>query len=254
MAESYSIDGTDISTLLTHVQTLDGLIGTPPMLQRDYVIPGRTGSVAAKPWAGARPLTFGGIVTGATRSAYQTNLRALASLCFNGGDTVEIKRVLDVTGGTLTTVGTARYVGGLESVNELAHNVGRVAIEFSLLTGFFYDEDYTDEGIAPAASFSLDIPGDATTSEVRVQFSGGSGAQKLTNNTTSDYVQYTGTTSTAVVLDAANFTATQGGSSVVSGVEAGTASYYWMRLQPGVNSFTYTGNGDVRVLYKAAYL
>ena len=138
MSAAYSTDGTDISTLLAYVQTLDGLIGTPPMLQRDYVIPGRTGSVAAKPWAGARPLTFGGIVTGATRSAYLTNLRALASLCFNGGDTVEIKRVLDVTGGTLTTVGTARYVGGLESVNQLADNVWRVAIEFSLLTGFFF--------------------------------------------------------------------------------------------------------------------
>ena len=255
MAESYSIDGTDISTLMTHVQTLDGLIGTPPMLQRDYVIPGRTGSVAAKPWAGARPLTFGGIVTGATRIAYQGNLRSLAELCFNGGDTVTITRVIDLPADeTLSVVGTARYVGGLESVNELAPNVGRVAIEFSLISGFFYASDYADSGVKSTSTFTIDAPGEAPTSEVKVQFSGGTGAQKLTNTTTGDYVQYTGATSTAVELNSATFTATQGATNVVSGVEAGTASYYWMRLNPGVNSFTRTGNGDVQVFYKAAYL
>lgn len=255
MAESYSIDGTNITTYMAHVQTLDGLIGAPPMIQRDYTVPGRTGVVAAKPWAGPRPIVIGGIVAGADRIAYQTNLRALANLCFNGGDTVTIERVLDTsTTTTLTTVATARYVNGLDRVDELAHHTGRVAIEFSLIDGYFYDESFTDLGVESAAAFSEEIPGDAPTTQVKVQFSAGSGAQRLTNTTTGDYVQFTGSTSTLVELNVADFTATQSGSNVVGAVRSGTASYYWLRLVPGRNDFTLTGGGSVRLLYKAAYL
>lgn len=255
MAESYSIDGTSITTYMAHVQTLDGLIGAPPMIQRDYTVPGRTGVVAAKPWAGPRPIVIGGIVAGADRIAYQTNLRALANLCFNGGDTVTVKRVLDTsTTTTLTTVATARYVSGLDRVDELAHHTGRVAIEFSLLDGYFYDEAFTDLGSTTDGAFAIEVPGDAPTTKVRVRFNSGSGAQRLTNTTTDDFVQYTGSTSTSVLLDVADFTATQSSSNVIGAVRSGTASYYWMRLMPGRNDFTLTGGGSVRLLYKAAYL
>lgn len=255
MAESYSIDGTSITTYMAHVQTLDGLIGAPPMIQSDYAVPGRTGVIAAKPWAGPRPIVIGGIVTGADRTAYQTNLRALANLCFNGGDTITVKRVLDTsTTTTLTSVATARYINGLDRVEELAHNVGRVAIEFNLLDGYFYDEAFTDLGATSAATFSEEIPGDAPTTQVKVQFSAGSGAQRLTNTTTGDYVQWTGDTTTLVELDVAAFTATQSTSNVIGPVRSGTASYYWLRLLPGRNDFTLTGGGSVRLLYKAAHL
>jgi hypothetical protein len=255
MAESYSINGTNVSTYMSYVQTLDGLIGAPPMRQADYTVPGRTGVIAAKPWAGPRPIVIGGIVTGADRTEYQTNLRALANLCFNGGDTITVKRVLNTSATTtLTSVATARYVNGLDRVDELAHHTGRVAIEFSLLDGFFYDESFTDLQSTTDAKFTIQVPGDAPTTQVRVRFGNGSDTQRLTNDTTGDYIQYTGSTSTNVLVDVANFTATQGSNNVIGNTRSGTASYYWMRLVPGRNDFTRTGNGSVRVLYKAAYL
>ena len=50
MAETYKINATDVTTYLTHLQVIDGSIGIPPMRQDDYVVPGRTGAVAATPW------------------------------------------------------------------------------------------------------------------------------------------------------------------------------------------------------------
>lgn len=255
MAEAYSIDGTSITTYMAHVQTLDGLIGAPPMIQSDYAVPGRTGVIAAKPWAGPRPIVIGGIVTGADRTAYQTNLRSLGKLCHNGGDVVTITRVLDTAPAeTLTTVARARYVNGLDRVEELAHNVGRVAIEFSLLDGFFYDGSYSDSGLKSTATFTLTVAGEVPTTDIKVQFSGGTGQQRLTNTTTGDYVQWTGDTTTLVELNVANFTATQSTSNVIGPVRSGTASYYWMRLKPGSNAMELSGNGDVQVFHKAAYL
>lgn len=253
MAESYLIDGTNISTYMAHVQTLDGMIGVPPMQQSDFVVPGRTGVVAAKPWAGPRPVVIGGIITGTDRSTYQTNARALASLCFNGGDTVTIKRTLDLSASTTqSAVATARYVSGLESVEQLSYNVGRVAIEFSLLDGYFHDENYTTEPATSNPIFGLTVPGDAPTTKIKIRFSSVVGTVRLTNTTTSDYVQYTASNSSTVELDVSEFFATP--ANTISSVRAGTASYYWMRLNPGANNFTFTGNGTVQILYKAAYL
>ena len=50
MAETYKINSTDVTTFLTHLQVIDGSIGIPPMRQDDYVVPGRTGAIAATPW------------------------------------------------------------------------------------------------------------------------------------------------------------------------------------------------------------
>jgi len=122
MAESYKIGATDIATYLTHVQIVDGSIGIPPMRQDDYVVPGRTGAVAATPWWAPRVVTFGGIITGTTRAGMQANLKSLMSLVLQGGDTYTMSRTLDTLGTptTVTHTATARYLGGLEQVEALS--------------------------------------------------------------------------------------------------------------------------------------
>jgi hypothetical protein len=257
MAESYTVNGTDLTTYLTHLQTLDGFIGVPQMRQDDFVIPGRTGSVAAAPWIGPRPLTVGGVVSGADRAAYQANLRALSSLCFNDGQPVTLGRTL--AGSSAVAVeGEARYVGGLDSISQLSDKAGRVAVEFSLLTGVWLDTAETDSGpkTGPVLTgFGIQIPGDVTTSAVRVVFSGVNATQRLTNTTTGDWVQTTANTTTdAVTLDVSNFTAVQLVSSVISTVSSNTESFYWMRLAPGPNTFILTGGGTVRLYWKSAWL
>jgi len=85
MAESYTIDGVDVASLLTSVQTLSGAIGAPPMRQSDFLVPGRPGATPTLPWAGPRSFAIGGTIAAATRAEYQTALRSFMKLAYNGG-------------------------------------------------------------------------------------------------------------------------------------------------------------------------
>lgn len=256
MAESYAINGTSIASVLTHVQTLSGFIGTPSLRQSDYSVPGRTGVVAATPWIGPRQVSVGGVVEGTSRADFQAKLRALMNLCFGGGDTFTLTRTLvDTAGKDIVAQSTARYSGGLESAEMLSDRVARVAVDFTLLDGLWTDPAYTDSGALTSATFSLTVPGDSVTSAVKVRFNNTASTQRLTNTTLGDWVQYGASTVASMVeLDIAAFTAVQSSVNKIAYVSANTTSYYWMRLTPGVNTFALTGGGQVRVLYKAAWL
>jgi hypothetical protein len=115
MAERYRFGTTNVEDLLTHLQIVDGNIGIPPLLQSDYVVPGRTGVVAATPWWGPRVITFGGIVAGPDRAVFQDRLKALGNLIHNGGRTYRIRRTLDLPttpASTQLVEAQCRYVGG----------------------------------------------------------------------------------------------------------------------------------------------
>lgn len=265
MSETYLIDGVDVRTYLTAVQELSGDIAAPPMLQEDFLVPGRTGAVTSLPWAGPRPFTIGGLIYGDVtsnrtderlRADFHDKLRGFARLCFNGGRPVTITRKLPlVAGGTLDATATARYTGGLDTIGRASANAARVVAEFSLLESFWYSANTVDLG-AKAGTFSVDALGDVPSHKMTVTFYGGS-TQRLTNTTTGDWVQFgASTTSTAAVLDVDAFTATQGAANAIDNVRSGdtNASFYWMTLAPGVNTLTLTGGGTARVVYRPAYL
>lgn len=219
MAEMYKVGTTDVTTYLTHLQVIEGSIGIPAMRQDDYVVPGRTGAVAATPWWGPRVVSFGGIVTGATRAAYQGNLKSLMSLVHNGGDTFTMSRTLD-TAGTPTTVthqATARYLGGLDSVNELSPNVGRVAFDVQLMDGYWYDAAYSALGTASISGTAV-VPalGDAPTQDIEITYSIGPGTQRVTNTAYEGLGRLT--------------------------------------VKPGNNTLVVSGGGNVTLRYRAAWL
>ena len=188
MAERYTINSTDITDYLTHLQIIDGNIGIPPLLQDDYVIPGRIGVVPALPWWGPRIVSFGGIVTGSSRSVYQDNLRGLMNLVHQYGQTFTMQRRLDLTAGsTQTTQAVARYVGGFERVEQLSPTVGRVAFDIMLTEGFWYDTAVTTLGtvIAGTASNGTAIfaaNGNAPTQKLDLTYTVGPEAQRVTND------------------------------------------------------------------------
>ena len=217
MAETYKINSTDVTTYLTHLQVIDGSIGIPPMRQDDYVVPGRTGAIAATPWWGPRVVTFGGVVAGATRADYQTNLRDLAKLVHNAGQTFTIERTLDLAGtaGTLVKEATGRYAGGLEVAEQLSNRVGRVAFDVLLLDGYWYDTTASTAGTV-TTSGTFTIAGDAPTQNVTLTYSVGAGSQLVTNSAFAGLGRLT--------------------------------------LVPGSNVLTLTGGGNVVVAYKAAWL
>lgn len=179
MAENYKIGATDLATVLTHVVQVGGDIAVPPVRQDDYTVPGRTGAVAASPWFGPRVVTIGGVVTGATRAAYQTNLRALMKLVHNNGLPFTLTRTLDSA--PTTSVANARYAGGLEDVTQVSNRVGRVAFDLVLLDGFWYDSAYTT-GTAVTGTAIINVAGDAPTQDINVTWSIGPGTQRLANS------------------------------------------------------------------------
>ena len=211
MAETYKIGATDVTTYLTHLQVIDGSIGIPPLRQDDYVVPGRTGSIAATPWFGPRVVTFGGIVAGSTRTAYQANLKGLMKLVLNGGQTFKIERTLDVTGSpsTQTTEATARYLGGLESADALSNRVGRVAFDVQLMDGYWYDATAVTLGTI-TTSGTVTVGGDAPTQSVTVTYSIGAGSQRLSN------AAFPGLGRLTLVPGANVLTLTGGGTAVIS--------------------------------------
>lgn len=217
MAESYKIGATDVTTYLTHLQVIDGNIGVPPLRQDDYAVPGRTGAIAATPWWGPRVVTFGGVIAGSSRAAMQSNLKSLASLVLNGGDTFTLSRTLDTLGTptTVTHTATARYLGGLEQSEQLSNRVARVAFDVQLMDGFWYESAYT-AGTALAGTAVVNVVGDAPTQDVQLTYSIGAGSQRVTNTA------YPGLSR--------------------------------LTLKPGNNTLVVTGGGTVTLRYKAAWL
>lgn len=258
MAEVYKIDGVSVSDLLSSVQVLDGWTAVPPMRQSDTPVPGRVGDAPTNPWPGARPASVGGLIKGTSRSDMLTKLRRFMSVAYHGGKPMTLTKTLPLTASTdFTATAQARYIDGLESYVEISGNVCRVIAEFSILEAYWYGVDLIDTGVKSDATFSIDALGEVPTHKVLVTLSGGSTTQRLTNTTTGDWVQYgASSTATPVVLDVAAFTAAQGATNPIQYVTSGdsNASYYWMTVAPGINTFTLTGGGSVRVAYRAAYL
>jgi hypothetical protein len=219
VAETYKIGTTDVTTYLTHLQIIDGSIGIPPMRQDDYVVPGRTGAVAATPWWGPRTVTFGGVVAGSSRAAMQANLKGLMSLVLQGGDTYTMTRTLDTLGtpATVTHTATARYLGGLEQVQPLSDKVAKVAFDVQLMDGFWYDQAYSSLGTASISGTAV-VPalGDGPTQDIQITYSAGADTQRVTNTA------YPGLSR--------------------------------LTVKPGNNTLVVSGGGSVTLRYKAAWL
>jgi hypothetical protein len=136
MSETYSIGATNITSLVTSLQTLDPVV-IPPPVQDDYVVPGLDGAVAANAWFGAPTWSIGAVIVGtgnddATRRADAiTKLQALATAVFASGGAITITRVI----GAATSTASARYLAW--NVNWEAPHVARVAVDFRLMDGGF---------------------------------------------------------------------------------------------------------------------
>jgi phage-related protein len=255
MADSYAINGVALTSLMT-VNRVDGGIHAPTVLQDDYLVPGRRGAIATTPWIGPSPLTIYGTIIGTTRADYLAKARAAVAALFNSGNVSTITRtILSPSGSPQVATARVRYVTGLEAVEELSNRVGRIAVEFTMLSGTWLDEDYVDSGVK-SGTFTLNVPGDQAATEVILEFAGGT-AQKLANTTRESFLEFGSaiTTGTAVVVDSGNFTVTQGTVDVSDDVTYSPAlSTGMFLLSPGVNSLTLTGGGTVKLKFKGSYL
>ena len=263
VAESIAINGTDLTTYLKAVQGHRGLIGAPPVRGADYELPRRDGALDGTRWAGPRVASIYGLLYGSSatsadpadaRARFLDAYRGLSALLWNNGKAFTVTRVIPrVTGGDLTVAASGRYLGGLEGLDQVAHHAGRVAFDIQLLEPFWYPT--TDTTLSTiTTTLTPTIVGDVPTKRVTLTFSGVTATQRLTNNTTGEWVEVAGNSGAATVLDCLNFTATRSGSSVAGSVAHNGAFDDWLTLLVGVNSLTLTGGGQVVVAYRPAYV
>lgn len=264
MGETITAGGVDLATYLTPITLWQGLIAPPQLQGDDIVVPGRVGAIAATSrMPGSRTITIGGMLVGRgtgtypsdARARYLEDIRALGALLHNNGQAVQLNRTTDlVGGGTRTVTAMARYLGGLEDIEHLSEQAGRVAVELELLDGYWYASSTTTVTKTGAQSWTETVPGDAATYRMVVTFSGSSN-QKLLNNTTGKFVHATGNNSTnPTAIDIDDFTATRNGANVLSELAVNDWSTYWFDLVPGANNLQLQTGGTVTIVYRAAYL
>jgi hypothetical protein len=142
----------DLRTYLTPIGMLK-VIGRPAGVGEDYQIPGYVGAIPARLGRGPRSIMVGGLILGKStqmpmqdqdpivaRYAYQAKLEAFASVVFQEGEPFQIQWDTSTGGDTPVTVSkiaTARYLSGIDDIEQLTPWAGRVAVEFSLLTPFW---------------------------------------------------------------------------------------------------------------------
>lgn len=262
VAESLSINGTDLATLVESIQLKRGLVGLPPMRGGSYELPHREGASAGSTWAGPRVVTIGGVLYGRdgaalvpadARARYFDQIRALSAVVYAGGlDSTYTRVIPRASGGDLTTVASGKYLSGLESIEDVAFHAGRFAFDLYLYDGFWHAaSDTTLSAITGSATPS--IAGDVPTRRVTLTFSGVTATQRLTNSTTGEWVEVVGSSGAATVLDCEAFTATRSSVSVAGLVDHNASFDTWLSLAAGSNSLALTGGGQVVVAYRGAY-
>lgn len=260
MAESLSINGTDLATLMT-IQSHPGLVGAPLVQGADFDLPRHPGAISGVRWAGSRIASIQGLVYGSSatsavpadaRARYLDGIRALTKLVWNNGADLTLSRVIPrVTGGDLTAAAQGRYAGGLDQIEQAAGHAARVAFDLRIFDPYWYATTPTALTVAPTLTPA--VVGDVATKRMTITFSGATG-QRLTNSTTGEWVQIVGSAVNSTVLDVEAFTAVRSAVSVAGEVTHNGSFTHWMSLAAGSNSLALTGGGSCAISYTEAYL
>jgi hypothetical protein len=265
VAEGISINGTNLYTLMHSIKATRGLVGAPPVRGGDYETPRRGGALSGARWDGPRVVNISGLLLGNSTTAlipsdargrYLDKARDLSALVRNRGRDFTIRREIpEQGGGTVIYEATGRYLAGLDSIEQVAAHAGRVSFDLLLLDptwrlgpSLSYEASFSVTGTS-----SHTIAGDVETRKIVLTFSGATG-QRLTNNTTGEWVQIVGHASNNTVVDVEDFTAVRSSVSVAGEVTHNGSFVDWLTLVPGSNSLTLTGGGSVTVEYFGAYL
>lgn len=278
MLDEFTINGTPLENAARIVQVWDGARGLPPRRNTNVIIPNRDGELWLPKAREAKVFTVGLTIHGcdpvtgtvpttrdAERAQFNANWRDFARLISDDTKPLTLGRTMVYPGGRIERQTALGEVDGAVDPEMIDMSNARVAVSFKLLEGVWFGDwsdtvDRLDDGPTSrlggdVGSLAVDAPGDATTWKIEVTLSGGTN-QRLTNETTGDWVEYQGeTVSAPVVLDIPTFTATQGDANVISKIKAGDrqVSPYWMTLRPGPNQLNITGGGLFKVRFKGAH-
>jgi hypothetical protein len=272
----WDIDGVPIQTLAYNISTWGGDLQAPPPLRGDDItIPYRPGTVFQMRRPNGRSLTFSMWVIGADnngnvptsktmRAEFENNFKMLRTLFWNQGRQVTItKRWRDYTTGTLMTAsGKAVYTNGLAPSMNGSHRA-TFTVEMYMSDPFFYGSEVTVNFAATATSNqSPTIVGDYETTDILMDFNGARNNMRLTNSSTSTYVNVNQNLASGslIRLDVNNFTARKNPSTTNDNVVGSVTQFghpFWMVLRPGVQSLSLTsssGSGSGVLKYRPRWL
>lgn len=236
MAETLFIDGTDIRSVVSCIQVIDGMFQTPDPRGDNPIIPGLSGELHVEKPVTTGVVSYGLVFEGENHDLPSLNQRYLdLKQLVKPGRTVQLKRRISFSTGTEDHTCTGEYLSGLDpsiTINRSA----KLALAMRVLEGVWFGPSVTVT--SPAA---ITVAGEADTHRITIQMTAGT----LTNTTTGDSLTYTGPG--LGTIDCEKFTANESGTDT-SGYLVWTKAYP-MTLAPGSNTLT----GSATITYSPAY-
>lgn len=242
---SFAWNGTALETVARKYGVLDGAVNAPALRGENDTVPRRDGAVFSRKMVDPWVLPIGMVVLGANEDgsipadswkAFQNNWRTLKALVWSPRTAGTLTRTLSLPSGDVVSTATAEVLPSSLATSRVGIH-GRVAVEFLILSGYFYGTQVT--GVTPGiATFA----GDADTRRITLTLPG---AGTLTNSTLGVSV----TVTAACTLDVEAFTATAG----LAGL-SWSGDDYWFVLAPGSNTITWSGAAGASIAYYPAYL
>lgn len=237
-------------------QYWDGVMGNPELYGNSLRVPLRPGEVFVPKTTGARTFIVGMLTYGQDQGEHNDAWRDLARMVWSPRQVLNVKRVVKHSTGDETHECSAEYVSGLDANMLAGGRMGKMAIRFKNLDGYWYG--LSNETYTVSNGSTINVPGDAPTRRMTLEFSGGSGSQVLTNTTTGAAVSWPDSTGVPVTLDVLAFTTDVGvgpdGGDLGVGKIRHAGDPHWMVLAPGDNEFTLTGGGSVEINARTAHL
>lgn len=256
MWDTLLVDGTDLSTIVSCVQTLDGNYNAAVARGDDITIPGVDGEIFTDKPYGAGTVDYGLVFAGDTTAEFNDQYRVLKTLIRPGKQLTLTRRVSYSTGNESHTA-VATYASGLTMSPQLMR-FGKVAVSFKILSGVWYAASPTTVSVGSGFSTTLAAAGETRTHKMTITVPGGSSITNSTNGFTlsldmSSIVYSGGTAPTdPVTINVLNMTATQDGNDVSNCMTWNQR--YPMRLEPGNNTIFPGAGITASFSYYPAYL
>lgn len=235
MFDTIFVDGVDLATRVSCIQSLDGIYSTPNVRGSNLIIPGVDGEIFLPKSFDANVIELAIMINGTSNSDFNQAYRSLRRL-IPPGKLLTLGRRLTYGGVTEDHTAQGEYVSGLTPSVQLLR-FGKATIGLKVLEGIWYSSSTFATGTG-----SVTINGDVRTHRMTITMSPGT----LTNNTTGTTLTYAGTGS--ATIDVESMTAKEGTNDTSSKLVWNQT--YPFELAPGLNSIS----GTASIVYRAAYL
>lgn len=243
MYETLIIDGIDVATIVSCVQSIDGLYNVGASRGDNIVFPGVDGETwVDKPFA-TGTVDLGVVLAGTNTTQFNDSYRALKKLV-KPGRRVSLERRMSFSTGNESHYAIGEYAAGLAPTISVAR-FGKTTLSMKLLDGVWYSGATTQLSF-PAGTYVPHVEGDTRTHRIMLTMPPWSFIYNATTGHRLDIGPHPGGN---VTVDVVNMTATQDGNDVSFLLSWNQT--YPLQLVAGDNQLT--TNGGFTLSYYQAF-